>query len=88
VIGPVACALMKHLLRGAIVALLVLVLISGAVGGMRWARRGGAGASLAANALLLALGMGIVTTPPQRGVEQAEQERDKTGGESGDPPVG
>jgi len=79
---------MKHLIRGAIVALLVPVVISGAFGGMRWAHRGGAGASLAANALLLALGMGIVSTPPQRGVEQAETEHDKTGGESGDPPVG
>jgi len=78
---------MKHLLRAAILALLIAALISGGVGGMRWARRGGAGASLAANALLLALGMGIVATPPQRGVEQAQEERDKTGGESGDPPT-
>jgi len=78
---------MKHSLRAAIVALFVAALISCAVGGMRWARRGGAGASLAANALLLALGMGIVTSPPQRGVQQAQEERDKTGGESGDPPT-
>lgn len=45
-------------------------------------------ARLAANALLLAVGMGIVTTPPQRGVDQAQEEGDKTGGESGDPPSG
>jgi hypothetical protein len=78
---------MKPVLRAAIVALLVAALVSGAVAGTHWARRGGAGASLAANALLLALGMGLVTTPPQRGVEQAQEERDKTGGESGDPPT-
>ncbi len=78
---------MRHVLRGAALALFLVVLIYCAAGAMRWARRGGTGASLAANALLLALGMGIVTAPPQRGVEQAEQERDKTGGESGDPPT-
>lgn len=78
---------MKHALRAALVVLLVAALTCGAVGGMRWARRGGAGASLAANALLLTLGMGLVVTPPQRGVEQAQGEQDKTGGESGDPPT-
>lgn len=78
---------MKHILRVAMVVLLAATLICGGAGAMRWARRGGAGASLAANALLLALGMGIVATPPQRGVEQAQEEYDKTGGESGDPPT-
>jgi hypothetical protein len=78
---------MKEVLRAALMVLLVAALISGGVGGMRWARRGGTGASLAANALLLALGMGIVVTPPQRGVEQAREDQDKTGGESGDPPT-
>jgi hypothetical protein len=39
-----------------------------------------------ASALILGLGMGIVVKPPQQGVEQAEEERDRTGGESGDPP--
>jgi hypothetical protein len=44
-------------------------------------------ARLAASGLLLGLGMGIVVQPPQQGVEQAEEEQDKTGGESGDPPA-
>ena len=78
---------MSPFLRSAALALLLVALIYCAVGALRWARRGGTGVSFAANALLLALGMGIVTAPPQRGVEQAEQERDKTGGESGDPPT-
>ena len=77
---------MKNALRGAIVGMVVVALLYGAVGAVRWARRGGVGASVAANALMLALGMGLVVTPPQRGVQQAQEERDKTGGESGDPP--
>ena len=78
---------MRHALRGVIVAVLIVALLYGAVGAIRWARRGGAGAAVAASALLLALGLGVVVTPPQRGVEQAQEEEDKTGGESGDPPV-
>jgi O-antigen ligase len=78
---------MRQALRGVIVAIVIAALLCGAVGAIRWARRGGAGAAVAASALLLALGMGVVVTPPQRGVEQAQEETDKTGGESGDPPA-
>lgn len=78
---------MKYLWRVAIVSVLVVALITGALGGIRWARRGGTGASFAANALLLTLGMGLVPTPPQRGVQQVQEEGDKTGGETGDPPL-
>ena len=78
---------MKYLWRVAIVYVLVVALITGAVGGIRWARRGGTAAGFAANALLLTLGMGLVPTPPQRGVEQVQEEGDKTGGETGDPPL-
>jgi len=78
-------ASMKHVLRAVIVSIVIVALLGGGLSAIRWARRGGAGASLAANALLLALGMGLVTHPPQRGVEQAQEERDQTGGESGDP---
>jgi hypothetical protein len=78
---------MKNALRAVTVALLVLALFLGAVGSVRWARRGGTAARLMASALTLGLGMGIVVKPPQQGVEQAEEERDKTGGESGDPPT-
>jgi hypothetical protein len=78
---------MKYIWRATIVSALVVVLFTSALGGIRWARRGGTAASFAANALLLTLGMGLITTPPQRGVQQAQEEGDKTGGETGDPPV-
>ena len=78
---------MKYLWRVAIVSVLVVALITGALGGIRWARRGGTAAGFAANALLLTLGMGLVPTPPQRGVQQVQEEGDKTGGETGDPPL-
>jgi hypothetical protein len=74
------------LLRALIVCALLVALVAGACGAMRWARRGGTATSLAANALLLTFGMGLVATPPQRGVQQVQEEDDKTGGESGDPP--
>jgi hypothetical protein len=77
---------MKNALRGVIVGLVAVGLLWSAVGAVRWARRGGTAASLAASALMLALGMGVVVDPPQRGVAQAEEEADKSGGESGDPP--
>jgi len=77
---------MKGALRGLVVGLVVLGVLWGALGAIRWARRGGTAAGLAASTLLLALGMGLVVTPPQEGVEQAENDQDKTGGESGDPP--
>jgi hypothetical protein len=76
----------KHLLRATIVSVLLVAVVSGAFGALRWARRGGMASSLAANALLLTLGMGLISTPPQRGVQQVKEEKDKTGGETGDPP--
>ena len=78
---------MKDALRVIVVGLLIMAVLFGTLGGIRWARRGGTAARLAASALMLGLGMGIVIQPPQQGVEQAEEEQDRTGGESGDPPV-
>jgi hypothetical protein len=76
----------KHLLRALIVSLLLVALLGSAIGAVRWAKRVGTAAGLAANALLLSFGMGLIVTPPQRGVQQVQEEDDKTGGESGDPP--
>ena len=73
-------------LRGVIVAITVLTLLIGACGAVRWARRGGTAANLAASALLLTFGMGLITSHPQRIPEKVQQERRKTGGETGDPP--
>jgi hypothetical protein len=78
---------MSHPLRGAIVAIVALTLLCGALGAVRWARRGGAAANIAASALLLTFGMGLVANHPQRIPEQVKEERDKTGGDTGDPPT-
>jgi hypothetical protein len=78
---------MSHPLRGAIVVIVALTALVGAVGAVRWARRGGTAANMAASALLLTFGMGLVATNPQRIPEQVQEERDKTGGDTGDPPA-
>lgn len=78
---------MSHPVRGAILAIVTLVLLVGAIGAIRWARRGGTTANMAASALLLAFGMGLVANHPQRIPEQVKEERDKTGGDTGDPPT-
>ena len=78
---------MNHPLRGALVAIVAVTLVAGALGAIRWARRGGTAANFAASALLLTFGMGLVTTHPQRIPDQVQEERDKTGGDSGDPPT-
>lgn len=44
---------MKFLWRTAIISIVVLALLTGALGSIRWARRGGTAAGFAANALLL-----------------------------------
>jgi hypothetical protein len=77
---------MSHPLRGAIVAIVVLTLLAGACGAVRWARRGGTAANIAASALLMTFGLGLVANHPQRIPEQVREERDKTGGDTGDPP--
>ncbi len=78
---------MSHPLRGAIVAILVLTLLAGAFGAVRWARRGGTAANMAASALLLTFGLGLVANHPQRIPDRVKEERDKTGGDTGDPPT-
>ncbi len=78
---------MRSIVRGIALGVAVVVLVFGAVGSVRWAKRSGVGARVLANAMILGLGMGVVVDPPQQGVEQAEENVDKTGGESGDPPA-
>lgn len=76
---------MKGVLHAALVLVIVAGLLFGAVGSVRWAKRGGAAARLMAGALVLGLGMGVVVKPPQQGVELAEEDADKENGESGEP---
>jgi hypothetical protein len=79
---------MKALLKAATVMTVITVALWSAVAGVRWAKRGGTAASLMASALILGLGMGVVVKPPLQGVEQAQEEADKSdGSESGDPPA-
>jgi hypothetical protein len=78
---------MRNALRAVIVALIVVALLFGIVGSVRWAKRGGTASKMMATALMLGLGMGVVVQPPQQGVEQAAENRDKTGGQSGEPPA-
>jgi hypothetical protein len=78
---------MSHSFRGAVVAIVILTSLAGAVGAVRWARRGGTAANMAASVLLLTIGLGLVATHPQRIPEQVQEERDKTGGDTGDPPI-
>jgi hypothetical protein len=58
-----------------------------AVGGIRWAKRNSTGAQLLASAMLLILGVSApIVKPPQQGIEEAREDKDRKGGESGDPP--
>lgn len=43
-------------------------------------------ANIAASALLLTIGLGLVANHPHRIPEQVKEQRDKTGGDTGDPP--
>lgn len=78
---------MKNALRAVAVVLASLILVIGAVRSIGWAKKGGVGSRLMASALILGLGWMVpIVKPPHQGVEQAEENQDKTGGESGDPP--
>jgi hypothetical protein len=78
---------MGHSFRGAVAGIVIVMLFAGAFGAVRWARRGGTATHMAASALLLLIGLGLVATHPQRIPEQVQEERDKTGGDTGDPPT-
>ena len=76
---------MNSLVRGVMVISIIVVLLCGAVGSVRWAKRGGTAARVMAGALVLGLGFGVVVTPPQQGVEQAEEGAEKAKSESDEP---
>jgi hypothetical protein len=78
---------MKNALRAAAVVLASLLLVISAVRSIEWAKKGGVRSRLIASALMLGLGWLMpIVKPPHQGVEQAEENQDKTSGESGDPP--
>ena len=79
---------MRPLIRAAIIVLAVTAALLTAAGSIRWAKRHSTGAQLMASAMMLVLGMGgPIVNPPQQGIEEAREDKDKKGSESGDPPT-
>lgn len=79
---------MRSVIRATAIVLSTIVVLILAVGSIRGVKRHPVGAQFLASALLLALGMvAPVPNPPQQGIEEAREDKDKKGSESGDPPV-
>jgi ABC-type amino acid transport system permease subunit len=79
---------MRDPIRAVVIVLVVTVALLAAVGSIRWAKRHSTGAQLLASAMILVLGIGVpIVNPPQQGVEEAREDKDKKGSESGDPPA-
>ena len=78
---------MRAAFRAIVIVLVAVATIWAAVGSVRWAKRQSTGAQLLASAMLLVLGIGApVVNPPQQGIEEAREDKDQKGGQSGDPP--
>jgi hypothetical protein len=79
---------MRAPIRAILVCLVVTAVVFAAVGSVRWAKRQSTGAQLLASAMLLVLGAAApVVNPPQQGIEEAREDKQQKGGQSGDPPV-
>ena len=79
---------MRAPIRAILVCLVVTAMVFAAVGSVRWAKRQSTGAQLLASAMLLVLGAAApVVHPPQQGIEEAREDKQQKGGQSGDPPV-
>jgi ABC-type amino acid transport system permease subunit len=79
---------MRDALRPIVIVLACILVVSAAVGAVRWAKRHSTGAQVLASAMLLVLGIGVpVINPPQQGIEEAREDKGKKGAESGDPPA-
>jgi hypothetical protein len=79
---------MRDALRSIAIVLACVLVMSAAVGAVRWAKRQSTGAQILASAMLLVLGIGApVVNPPQQGIEEAREDKGKKGAESGDPPA-
>jgi len=78
---------MRAAFRAIVIVLVAVATIWAAVGSVRWAKRQSTGAQLLASAMLLVLGIGApVVNPPQQGIEEAREDKDQKGAQSGDPP--
>jgi hypothetical protein len=79
---------MRAPIRAILVCLVITAVLFAAVGSVRWAKRQSTGAQLLASAMLLVLGVGApVVNPPQQGIEEAREDKQQKGGQSGDPPA-
>ena len=79
---------MRDVLRSIGIVLAFIVVLSAAMGGIRWAKRHSTGAQILAGAMLLVLGIGVpVINPPQQGIEEAREDKGTKGAESGAPPT-
>jgi multisubunit Na+/H+ antiporter MnhG subunit len=79
---------MRDALRSIVIVLACILVLSAAVGAVRWAKRHSTGAQILAGAMILVLGIGVpVINPPQQGIEEAREDKGKKGSESGDPPA-
>ena len=80
---------MRPPVRAAALVLALVVSIFLSVGSVRWAKRHHIGAQVLASAMLLVLGIAApIPNPPQQKIEEAREDKDRKGGESGDPPEG
>ncbi len=78
---------MRAAVRAIVIVLVAAAAIWAAAGSVRWAKRQSTGAQLLASAMLLVLGIGApVVNPPQQGIEEAREDKDQKGAQSGDPP--
>jgi ABC-type amino acid transport system permease subunit len=74
--------------RASLRAIAIILTVLAAVGSIRWAKRHSTGAQLLASAMIMVLGVGVpIVNPPQQGIEEAREDKDKKGSESGDPPA-
>lgn len=79
---------MRALIRATAIVLTLLVILLGAVGSVRWAKRHTTGAQFLAGAMMMFLGWSMpIVKPPEQGIEEAREDKGKKGAESGDPPT-
>lgn len=82
---------MQDIAIRAIALTIALVIIAFATGAtaitlIRWAKRGSRGAAILGSTFVLLFGGGLAPPRPQTRIEEAKEDKDKQGAESGDPP--
>jgi hypothetical protein len=79
---------MRSAIRAVVICVILVVTLFAAVGSVRVVKRHPIGAQFLASAALLVLGFVVpIPDPPQQGIEEAREDKDKKGSESGDPPA-